>query len=96
MNTYAQVVDGIVVNVVVADPDWISQQPGEWHLYDDERPAAIGWTWDDENKRAIPPQPFPSWTLDDNYRWQPPVPYPSDGNRYTWDEDNGTWVPVEP
>ena len=98
MNTYAQVHNGVVVNCIVADITFIASLPNatEFHLYDESRPAGIGWTWDDENKRAIPPQPFPSRTLDDNYRWQPPVPYPSDGNRYTWDEDNGTWVPVEP
>ena len=92
MNTYAQVVDGIVVNVVVADLDWISQQPGEWHLYDDERPAAIGWNYAEDADAFYAPQPFPSWTLDDDYRWQAPVPYPTDGGDYYWDEETGTWL----
>ena len=56
-----------------------------------------GWTWDETRDAFIPPKPYPSWVLnEDTCRWDPPVPYPSDGNRYTWDEDNGTWVPVEP
>ena len=73
MNTYAQVLDGIVVNIVVADLDWISHQPGEWHLYDDERPAAIGWTWRYDVNRAQPPEPeqHEGW---DEEAWQWIVP----------------------
>lgn len=96
MSTYAQIVGDKVVNTVVADADWIATQGGTWGEYDDARPAGIGWSWDVAAQRAYPPQPYPSWTLDDNYHWQPPVPRPSDGNDYAWDEDNGTWVPVEP
>jgi hypothetical protein len=43
----------------------------------------------------LPPQPYPSWTLDDDANWQPPVAYPDDGEPYTWDEDEQTWQPVE-
>ena len=59
--------------------------------------AGVGYTYDADRDAFIPPKPYPSWVLnEDTCRWDPPVPYPSDGNRYTWDEDNGTWVPVEP
>jgi hypothetical protein len=94
MSTYALIVGDTVVNVVMADADWIATQPGNWHEYDDDRPAAIGWTWDHDAERAYPLQPFPSWTLDENYRWEAPVPYPTDGGDYTWDEDAQSWVPV--
>jgi hypothetical protein len=38
------------------------------------------------------PQPFPSWSLDENYLWQPPTYSPDDGISYSWDEDAISWV----
>ena len=37
-------------------------------------------------------QPFPSWSLDENYLWQPPTYHPDDGVLYWWDEDTTSWV----
>ena len=53
--------------------------------------AGIGFTWDSENDAFYAPQPYPSWSLDENFIWQPPVEYPSDGNLYNWNEDTQTW-----
>lgn len=47
-----------------------------------------------EFSRPLPPQPFPSWTLN-NGAWSPPAPHPGDGNTYKWDEDALAWVRVE-
>ena len=41
-----------------------------------------------------PVAPYPSWTLDDNFDWQPPIPAPTDGKRYTWNEDAQSWDEV--
>ena len=54
--------------------------------------AGIGYSWDGTG--FAPPQPFPSWSLDENYVWQPPTPYPDDGNLYEWDENTTSWVEV--
>ena len=54
--------------------------------------AGIGYSWDGTGFAA--PQPYPSWTLDENYCWQPPTPYPDDGNLYEWDENTTSWVEV--
>jgi hypothetical protein len=55
--------------------------------------AGIGYTYDPARDAFIPPQPYPSWLLDeDTCLWQPPVPYPTDGQDYTWDEATQTWV----
>ena len=35
-----------------------------------------GSTWDSENDAFITEQPYPSWTLDDDFRWVPPVEHP--------------------
>lgn len=58
--------------------------------------AGIGYKYDEALDAFIPPQPFPSWTIDEGtFSWVAPVAYPGDGGEYTWDEDNGVWVEVE-
>jgi hypothetical protein len=54
--------------------------------------AGIGFTWDNINQVFYPPQPYPSWHLDEDWNWQAPVPYPNDGNDYVWDEATQQWV----
>ena len=57
--------------------------------------AGIGYTYDSVRDAFISPQPYPSWTLDeDTCYWNPPTPYPTDGNIYSWDEDTQSWVEV--
>lgn len=62
--------------------------------------AGIGYTYDIVRDVFIAPQPFPSWTLDENSDWQPPVPMPTDGGMYTWNEADQQWMllalPPEP
>ena len=89
--TYAQIQDGKVVNVIIADADFIAALPnsGDFVAYDI---AGIGWNYD--GTQFYPPQPFPSWTLDDNHDWQAPVPYPTDDKFYTWSEDKLNWIEV--
>jgi hypothetical protein len=54
--------------------------------------AGIGYTYDEVADVFITPQPFPSWSLDENYDWQAPIDYPADGKDYSWDEANQVWV----
>lgn len=57
--------------------------------------AGIGYTYDATRDAFIPPQPYPSWVLDEfSCLWNAPVPYPTDGNRYMWDEDTQDWVEI--
>lgn len=53
--------------------------------------AGIGYTYDAARDAFIPPQPYPSWSLDDDANWQAPVPMPNDEFRYVWDEANQQW-----
>lgn len=54
--------------------------------------AGIGFTYDAGRDAFIPPQPFPSWLLDETTcLWSAPVPYPTDGQRYTWNESTVSW-----
>jgi len=54
--------------------------------------AGIGYTYDEEKDAFIPPKPFDSWTLNETTcLWEAPVDYPTDGQIYTWNEENQTW-----
>ena len=55
--------------------------------------AGIGFTYDEQRDAFIPPKPFSSWILnEDTCLWEPPVPYPTDGEQYTWNEEELEWV----
>ena len=57
--------------------------------------AGIGYTYDSTRDAFIPPQPFASWTLDEETcLWTPPVPYPNDDKNYAWDEPTTSWVTI--
>lgn len=57
--------------------------------------AGIGYKYDSVNDVFITPQPFSSWTLDENHDWQAPVPKPEDGIVYSWNEEKLDWEPVK-
>jgi hypothetical protein len=109
MSHFAEVENGIVKRVIVAEQDFIDSGalPGVWiqtsyntraGQHPEGRPlrknyAGIGFVYDSVRDAFYAPQPFPSWSLDEQTCiWQPPVAYPSDGNKYKWDESSVSWV----
>lgn len=57
--------------------------------------AGIGYSYDSTRDAFIAPKPFDSWVLDeDTCRWEAPVAYPTDGKRYTWNEETTNWEEV--
>ena len=97
---FAQVDDNnIVTQVIVAGQSFVDSLGGKWvetamdgsirHNY-----AGIGYTYDAAKDAFIAPQPFPSWTLDDTFKWQAPTPYPTDGVMYQWNEDKKDWEAI--
>lgn len=55
--------------------------------------AGVGHTYDKDKDAFIPPKKYPSWVLNENTcLWEAPVAYPDDGNDYSWDEENKTWI----
>jgi hypothetical protein len=57
--------------------------------------AGVGYKYDATLDAFIPPQPFASWTLNnETAQWEAPTPYPTDDKRYTWDEETTSWVEV--
>jgi hypothetical protein len=111
MAHFAQVVDGVVAQVIVADnKEWCQANlGGEWvqtsynthaNQHPEGRPlhknyAGIGYTFDGIGFAA--PQPYSSWSLNaDSYLWEAPTPMPvEEGKAFTWDEPTLAWVEVE-
>jgi hypothetical protein len=57
--------------------------------------AGFGFTYDVSRDAFYEPQPYPSWTLDnDTCQWNAPVAYPDDDKFYTWDEENTQWEEI--
>ncbi len=52
--------------------------------------AGVGYKYLPETDEFVAPQPYPSWTLDENNDWQPPKPRPS--LEHFWREDILDWV----
>lgn len=111
MSHFAKVENGIVTQVIVAEQDvidsgvfgagWVQTSyntVGGQHP--EGRPlrknyAGVGFTYDSTRDAFYAPQPYPSWTLDENTcLWNAPTSMPIDGNRYTWDESTTSWVAI--
>ena len=89
---------------------FVDSSPGEWiqtsyntyggvHSEGDvalrKNYAGVGFTYDSVRDAFIPPQPHPSWILnEDTCQWESPVPYPDDDKMYNWDETTTNWVEV--
>jgi len=118
MAHFAKVVNGVVDQVIVAEPEFfdtfVDSSPGEWIQtsyntrggvhYNPETGepdggvalrknyAGVGFTYNRDKDAFIPPQPYPSWTLnEESCLWEAPVAYPEDGQVYVWNEETTSW-----
>jgi hypothetical protein len=57
MSTYAELnTDNIVINVIVADAEFVATQTDKTYVeYTDENPAGIGWSYDSVNDVFVAP-----------------------------------------
>jgi hypothetical protein len=56
--------------------------------------AGIGFTYNPDRDAFIPPQPYPSWSLDETTcTWE--APYPMPDHPATWDENLQQWVALD-
>lgn len=81
MSHFAKVEDGIVVEVIVAEQEFIDSLPDatswiqtSYNTYGGQHPdglplrknyAGIGYTYDSERDAFIPVKPYPSWLLNE-------------------------------
>lgn len=57
--------------------------------------AGIGYTYNADIDAFVPPQPFPSWVLNnETAQWEAPVAMPTEGE-WIWDEGSGGWVAAD-
>jgi hypothetical protein len=110
MAHYALIEDGVVVNVLVAEQDFIDTMSGTWvqtsyntqagvHLLGGtplrKNYAGIGMVYDVDRDAFYVPQRYPSWSLnEDTCIWEAPVAHPTDELNYTWDEETLSWAEV--
>jgi hypothetical protein len=76
-----------------ADTNWV-----QTHYSGSKRGnyAGVGFKYDPAHNAFIPPQPFPSWTLEtETFQWEAPVSMPADGKMYIWDEPTTSWVEMK-
>jgi hypothetical protein len=89
MSTFAKIENNEVSNIIVAEQDFIDTLDGSW-ISVEPKTIGKGWNYDSDNNVFYPPQPYASWTLDENYEWQPPVARPE--GKCEWDEENTQWI----
>ena len=104
MPSFAKIENNIVTEVIVAEQDVInSDLLGDSSLWVETSKsnsfrknfAGVGYTYNTVRDAFIAPQPYFSWTLDeDTCCWEAPVAYPDDGERYTWNEATTNWVEI--
>ena len=105
MSHFAKIVQGKVARVIKADQEFmdsfVDDSPGRWiETFKDRSQrthfAGINFTYDEDRDAFIPPQDYPSWTLnEETLLWEAPVAFPDDGEQYTWNEETQTWDAVE-
>ena len=101
MAYYAKIIDEKVVNVITAETSFFNtfydDTAGQWietKIDGSIRKnyAGIGFSYDSIKDAFIPPQPFPSWTLNESTcQWECSVSYPDDGKNYIWNETTKAW-----
>ena len=111
MAHYAKVVEGKVINVIVAEAEFfdtfIDDSPGEYiqtsyntfggvHKLGGtplrKNYASVGYIYDATRDAFYPPQPYPSWTLDESTcTWKAPIEKPNNSGMYIWNETTKAW-----
>jgi hypothetical protein len=108
MAHFAKINNGIVEQVIVIDNQYendgntyindVLNLSGTWiqTSYNDTirgNFAGVGYVYNEENDVFISPQPYNSWTLDENWKWQPPIEVPSITEPgWQWAEETLNWI----
>ena len=110
MAHFAEVVDGTVTRVIVADTkEWCEANlGGTWVQTSYNTQGNVhtlggtplhknyaGTGYSWDGTGFAAPQPFNSWTLNqDTYLWEAPVAKPEDDKFYNWDESTLSWKEI--
>lgn len=91
-NIYAKIENNIVTNIIVCSDSEISSQSGI-HIKVTEltNKAGIGYEYDFEKNKFKAPQPYESWTLnEETLLWEAPIAKPEGAT--IWNEADQSWI----
>jgi len=105
MSHFAKVLNGIVTQLIVAEPEFfdtfIDNSPGTWIQTSYNTRGGIhydpttGEPSQDQSKALRKNFAGIGWLLDEfSCTWEAPIPTPTEGGPYTWDEANQSWVEI--
>lgn len=91
-NIYAKIEENLVANIIVCSDSEIASQNGmHVKVTDYTNNAGIGYEYDSSKNKFKAPQPYESWSLNENTLiWEAPVVKPEGAT--IWDEDNQSWI----
>lgn len=94
MTRYAKInLENIVENTIVCDESQIATLNGNFvKITELTGDCSIGYSYLINESKFVSPQPFESWTLDENFNWVSPIgENPSPATKY-WDEETQSWL----
>ena len=110
MAHFAEIVDGVVQRVIVAETqEWCETNlGGTWVQTSYNTQGGVhllggtplhknyaGTGYSWDGIGFAAPQLYPSWTLNnETYIWEAPISYPTDGKNYNWNETDQEWVEI--
>ena len=79
MSHFCKVLDGKVIQVIVAEPEFfdtfVDSSPGQWIQTSYNTRGGVGYTYDQANDVFYAPQPGPEWTLNTTtWLWETVIP----------------------
>ncbi len=92
MTIYAKLEDGIVSNIIVAEQSYVNTLAEQYvRVTDSTNDVAIGHEYNAEKNKFKAPQPFDSWTLnEETLLWEAPVAKPAGAK--LWNEADQSWI----
>ena len=111
MAHFAKIEKGRVMQVIVAEQDYVNTLPGRWiqtsynTIHGTHRNggtplrfhyASVGGHYDEDVDVFYEAQPFPSWILNETtWCWEAPTAHPNDGKLYKWVERTKQWISAQ-
>jgi hypothetical protein len=95
MSKYANIINNTVENIIVCEDSNISLFAGNYIKVTTERgDAKVGGSYDLSKDKFIDPQPYPSWTLNEDNEWISPTGQGETAGQ-VWNEEEQEWIALE-
>lgn len=95
MSNYAHIINNVVDNIIVCEDSNISLFSGKYiKITELTGEAKNGGSYNPEKNKFIDPQPYESWTLNEEDVWQSPDGF-SEKEGFWWKESSQEWVALE-